>query len=99
MENGYTYKELLTKLGILQEEINNQENSNSQKNIIEENTASEEIKDDNETNNNEQQNADNNTTNQNGYIKPEVTVENFTAEVYPFLISLYYYLHFVVHYC
>ena len=80
VENGYTYKELLTKLGILQEEINNQENSNSQKNIIEENTASEEIKDDN--NNNEQQDTDNNTNEQNGYIKPEVTAENFTAEVY-----------------
>ena len=80
VENGYTYKELLTKLGILQEEINNQENSNSQKNIIEENTASEEIKDDN--NNNEQQNTDNNTSDQNGYIKPEVRAEDFTAEVY-----------------
>ena len=82
MENSYTYKELLTKLGILQEESNNQENTNSQENIIEENTASEDIKDDNETNNNEQQNTDNNTPDQNGYIKPEVRAENFTAEVY-----------------
>ncbi len=82
VENSYTYKELLTKLGILQEESNNQENTNSQENIIEENTASEDIKDDNETNNNEQQNADNNTPDQNGYIKPEVRAENFTAEVY-----------------
>ena len=82
VENSYTYKELLTKLGILQEESNNQENTNSQENIIEENTASEDIKDDNETNNNEQQNTDNNTPDQNGYIKPEVRAENFTAEVY-----------------
>ena len=82
VENGYTYKELLTKLGILQEESNNQENSNSQENIIEENTANEETTDDSDINNNEQQNTNNNTTNQNGYIKPEVTAENFTAEVY-----------------
>ena len=82
VENSYTYKELLTKLGILQEESNNKENTNSQENIIEENTASEDIKDDNETNNNEQQNTDNNTPDQNGYIKPEVRAENFTAEVY-----------------
>ena len=82
VENNYTYKELLTRLGILQEEINNQENSNSQENIIEENTANEEITDDSDINNNEQQNTDNNTTNQNGYIKPEVRAEDFTAEVY-----------------
>ena len=82
VENGYTYKELLTRLGILQEESNNTENSNLQEDIIQENTASEDIKDDNETNNNEQQNTDNNTPDQNGYIKPEVRAENFTAEVY-----------------
>ena len=35
VENSYTYKELLTKLGILQEESNNKENTNSQENIIE----------------------------------------------------------------
>ena len=80
VENGYTYKELLTRLGILQDEINNQENSNSQKNIIEENTASE-----NNTNNDEKQNEETDeytSADQNGYIKPEVTAENFTAEVY-----------------
>ncbi len=82
VENSYTYEDLLTRLGILQEESNNTESSNSQENIIQENTANEEIKDDNETNNNEQQNTDNNTTDQNSYIKPEVTAENFTAEVY-----------------
>ena len=82
VENSYTYKELLTKLGILQEESNNQENSNSQENIIEENTANEEVTEDNENKNNEQQNTDNNTSDQNGYIKPEVRAEDFTAEVY-----------------
>ena len=82
VENSYTYKELLTKLGILQEESNNQENTNSQENIIEENTANEEVTEDNENKNNEQQNTDNNTSDQNGYIKPEVRAEDFTAEVY-----------------
>jgi len=82
VENSYTYKEFLTRLGILQEESNNTESSNSQENIIQENTANEEIKDDNEANNNEQQNTDNNTADQNSYIKPEVRAENFTAEVY-----------------
>ena len=82
VENNYIYKELLTRLGILQEESNNTESSNSQENIIQENTANKEIKDDNETNNNEQQNTDNNTNEQNEYIKPEVRAENFTAEVY-----------------
>ena len=82
VENSYTYKELLTKLGILQEESNNQENTNSQENIIEENTTNEEVTEDNENKNNEQQNTDNNTSDQNGYIKPEVRAEDFTAEVY-----------------
>ena len=82
VENSYTYEELLTRLGILQEESNKQENSNSQKNIIEENTANEEVTEDNENIENEQQNTENNTNEQNGYIKPEVTAEDFTAEVY-----------------
>ena len=82
VENGYIYEELLTRLGILQEESNNQEDSNSQKNIIQENTANEEVTEDNENIENEQQNTDNNKKEQNGYIKPEVRAENFTAEVY-----------------
>ena len=80
VENSYTYKELLTKLGILQEESNNTESSNSQENIIQENTANE-----NNTNNDEKQNEETDeytSADQNGYIKPEVTAENFTAEVY-----------------
>ena len=80
VENIYTYEELLTKLGILQEESNNTESSNSQENIIQENTANE-----NNTNNDEKQNEETDeytSADQNGYIKPEVTAENFTAEVY-----------------
>ena len=83
VESNYTYEELLTKLGILQEESNNIQNiENTQTDIIQENTENEEITDDNENNNNEQQNTYNNTTDQNGYIKPEVKAEDFTAEVY-----------------
>ncbi len=83
VENSYTYKELLTRLGILQEESNNTQNAeNTQTDIIQEDTTNEEVTGDNETNNNEQQNTDNNTNEQNEYIKPEVTAENFTAEVY-----------------
>ena len=89
VENGYTYKELLTRLRILQEESNNTENSNMQENIIQENTTNEEVTNDNTNNENEQQNTDNNTTDQNGYIKPEVRAENFTAEVYTAKSTLY----------
>ena len=83
VENNYIYKELLTRLGILQEESNNTQNAeNTQTDIIQEDTANEEVTEDNENKNNEQQNTDNNTSDQNGYIKPEVRAENFTAEVY-----------------
>ncbi len=82
VENGYTYEELLTRLGILQEESNITENSNLQEDIIQENTTNEEVVDDNTNNKNEQQNTDNNTNEQNGYIKPEVRAEDFKAEVY-----------------
>ena len=83
VENIYTYEELLTKLGILQDESNNTQNvENTQTDIIQENTANEKVTEDNENKNNEQQNTDNNTSDQNGYIKPEVRAEDFTAEVY-----------------
>ena len=81
VENIYTYEELLTKLGILQDESNNTQNvENTQTDIIQENTANE-----NNTNNDEKQNEETDeytSADQNGYIKPEVTAENFTAEVY-----------------
>ena len=84
VEKSYTYEELLTRLGILQDESNNTENSNSQENIIQENTTNEEVTNDKENIDNDQQNEDSDmdNQNQNGYIKPEVTVDNFTAEVY-----------------
>ena len=90
MENSYTYEELLTRLGILQDESNNTENSNSQENIIQENTTNEEVTNDKENIDNDQQNEDSDmdNQNQNGYIKPEVTVDNFTAEVYTAKINI-----------
>ena len=83
VENNYTYEELLTRLGILQAESNNTENNESPTNIIEENSSNSkaeenEVKQDEstETNTNDEEKP------QNGYIKPEVTVEDFKAEVY-----------------
>ena len=87
VENNYTYEELLTNLGIIKDETNNNQNKeNIQDNIIQENTSN--------TENNEAEDANNNSvnteqepteeTNQGGqvYIKPEVSSEDFTAEVY-----------------
>ena len=83
VENNYTYVELLTRLGILQDEANNNGNNETQPNIIKEdnttsNTEENEVEQEESTekNTNDEQQA------QNGYIKPEVSVEDFTAEVY-----------------
>ena len=83
VENSYTYEELLTRLGILQKQSTNTENNDTQTNIIKEdnttsNTEENEVKQEESTekNTNDEQQA------QNGYIKPEVSVEDFTAEVY-----------------
>ena len=88
LENNYTYKELLTRLGILQDESNSTvDTEGTQTDIIQENTASE-----NNTNNDEKQNEETDeytSEDQNGYTKPEVTAENFTAEVYTAKSTLY----------
>ena len=82
VENSYTYEELLTRLGILQVESNNTE---SQTNIIKEDSTNSktEEKQENEA---EQGKIEETETPQeelqNGYIKPEVTAEDFTGEVY-----------------
>ena len=83
VENNYTYEELLTRLGILQAESNNTENNESQTTIIKENSSNSkaeenEVKQDEftETNTNDEEKT------QNGYIKPEVSVEDFIPEVY-----------------
>ena len=85
VENSYTYEELLTNLGILQDEDTN--TANTQTDIIQENTASDNNTNDNENieKENEETNPENSTDTtqeQSNYIKPEVTVEDFTAEVY-----------------
>ena len=96
VENNYTYKELLTKLGILKDENAQSNDNNEQTNEEQENTTSTEItnntsegNDDNNNNNNSENNnaensVDNNdtTTNPNAYVKPEVSCDDFTAEVY-----------------
>ena len=85
VENNYTYEELLTRLGILQDEDTN--TANTQTDIIQENTASDNNTNDNENieKENEETNPENSTDTtqeQSSYIKPEVTAEDFKAEVY-----------------
>ena len=85
VENSYTYEELLTRLGILQEEATNNENNESQPNIIIENSTNSKAEE-NKQNEVEQDKTEETETEQeepkNGYIKPEVTAEDFTPEVY-----------------
>ena len=85
VENNYTYEELLTRLGILQDEDTN--TANTQTDIIQENTTSDSNTNDNENieEENEETNPENSTDTtqeQSSYIRPEVTVEDFTPEVY-----------------
>ena len=85
VENSYTYEELLTRLGILQDETT--DTDNTQTDIIQENTTSDSNTNDNENIEDENEgtileNSEDTTQEQSNYIKPEVTVEDFTAEVY-----------------
>ena len=86
VENNYTYEELLTRLGILQDEGNNNENNESQTNIIQEDTTPSDTEENQENEVKQEESTETNTNDeqqtQNGYIKPEVSVEDFTAEVY-----------------
>ena len=86
VENSYTYEELLTRLGILQKQSTNTENNENQNNIIkEDSTTSKENLENSEDNTIEQEQFNETEVQeelQNGYIKPEVSVEDFTAEVY-----------------
>ena len=83
--NNYTYEDLLIKLRLLQKQVTNTESNENQTNIIKENTTNSktEEKQENEV---EQEKIEETETSQeetqNGYVKPEVTVEDFTAEVY-----------------
>ena len=92
VDKTYNYEELLTRLGIIEkdtdklpnEEITKEDTSASQK---EENNKEEKPEKENETasseNKQEPQQEDNEQEETEGkYVKPEVTVDNFTAEVY-----------------
>ena len=92
VDKTYNYEELLTRLGIIEkdtdklpnEEITKEDTSASQK---EENNKEEKPEKENETasseNKQEPQQENNEQEETEGkYVKPEVTVDNFTAEVY-----------------
>ena len=83
VENNYTYEELLTNLGILQKQLTNTENNENQTNIIREDSTSTKAEE-NQQNEVEQYKTEETEQEepQNGYIKPEVSVEDFTVEVY-----------------
>ena len=85
VENSYTYEELLTRLGILADENNTDSEQEEQSNIIQEDSTAE--NDSVNKNDNKEVTDENTTTNDNeqgqaSYIKPQVTVEDFRAEVY-----------------
>jgi len=98
VDNTYNYEELLTRLGIIGNAKNDVENSQEEiqkedtsENKPEKDDNDKEDKKENETNSEEDENQqaqqqeqeNNETSNQeNKYIKPEVTVEDFKAEVY-----------------
>ena len=98
VDNTYNYEELLTRLGIIGNAKNDVENSQEEiqkedtsENKPEKDDNDKEDKKENETNSEEDENQqaqqqeqeNNETSNQeNKYIKPEVTAEEFTAEVY-----------------
>ena len=86
VENNYTYEELLTRLEILQKQPTNTENNENQNNIIKEDSTTSKENLENSKDNTIEQEQFNETELQeelqNGYIKPEVSVEDFTAEVY-----------------
>ena len=92
VENNYTYEELLTRLGILQTESSNTENNESQTNIIKEDSTTSNTEENQENEVEQEKSTETNVNEeqqpQNGYIKPEVTIEDFVAEVYLSLIHI-----------
>ena len=86
VENNYTYEELLTRLGILQDETNNNGNNETQTNIIQEDITNSKTEEKQENEVKQEESIETNTNDeqqtQNGYIKPEVSVEDFIPEVY-----------------
>ena len=85
VENNYTYEELLTMLGILSDENNTESEQGEQSNIIQEDST---YKNNSNNEDNDKKTTDENTTiteteeSQASYVKPKVTTEDFTAEVY-----------------
>ena len=89
VENNYTYEELLTRLGIKQEEKNT-ETSESQDNIIKEDSTKEDKNTtEDERENTTMENTKDNEQSQISYVKPQVTVEDFAAEVFTAKSTLY----------
>ena len=80
LENNYTYEDFLIKLKILQAKNIPTENDEVKTEIIKENIAKEQ--ESTETEEQIVETEENEEELTNGYIKPEVTVEDFTAEVY-----------------
>ena len=81
--NNFTYEDLLIKLKLLQKQVTNMESNESPTNIIKEDSSNSKIEE-NQENEVEQEPKPEESEEepQNGYIKPEVSVENFVAEVY-----------------
>ena len=84
VENNYTYEEILTKLGILgKQEENTEQKEETEENIIKEDTSSKESTEQAEQVEEEKEETSEDQINEGEvYIKPEVSVEEFTAEVY-----------------
>ena len=84
VENSYTYEELLTRLGILADENNTDSEQEEQSNIIQEDSTAENnsiIENDEEKGKHENTTTNDNEQGQASYIKPQVTAEDFRAEV------------------
>ena len=84
VENNYTYEEILTKLGIIgKQEGNTEQKEEAEENIIKEDTTSKETTEQAEQVEEEKEETSEDQINEGEvYIKPEVSVEEFTAEVY-----------------
>ena len=82
VDNTYNYEELLTKLGIIENAKNDVENEEKEE-VIKEDTSEEKKENDKEEESATPEKEEYKKEEDNsGYKKPEVTVEEFTAEVY-----------------
>ena len=81
LENTYTYEEFLINLRILQAENTYTGANENQENIIKEDTTNDDAEENVVEDKPEEQEPEQEEE-QTGYVKPEVSVEDFTAEVY-----------------